>query len=141
MTVTAFKDGLGSVFAAHGKAFPGKEMIAAVWRRVEPLPDSFMAWAAVRLEDYEKLPSNLGRELAVVLWPQWRAEQPARPGREGCAACGGRGFWLARRKGDEGPGGRGVALCPDCSDARCWPGGRRPPGRGELERAGFTLEG
>lgn len=74
MTGAAFKTGMSKVYAAHAKAPPSQAVLEALWERVGTLPDAFMHWAARQLCDYEKLPQNLGLELAGRLYPRWRAQ-------------------------------------------------------------------
>lgn len=87
-----------AIYAAHGKAFPAQKVCLAVFGRVRDLPDAFMVFAAKEMRDYTALPSNLGRELRRVLWPDWLDKNPrerARRAHAGCAGC---------RSGRAGPG-------------------------------------
>lgn len=83
-----FKPEIRNIYAAHGKSAPSDTVVLAVWDRVKDFPDAFMAWAAARLRDEEKLPPNVGLELERNLYPAWRAEtgQP-RQRRHCCPDC------------------------------------------------------
>lgn len=88
MNQAAFKSGMTAVYAAHGRVPPSEAVLLAVWRRVESLPDAFMDWACRELADYDKLPGNLGLELARALYARWRAERaPRGPRRLPCPDC------------------------------------------------------
>lgn len=105
MNNMAFKNELRSIFAAHGKVAPSEAIVMAVWKRVESFPDAFMVWASSHLADYEKLPSNLGLELAKGLYPRWRAETDQAPVRRQCCPdCDSQmpGFFYAWRKDEAG---------------------------------------
>jgi hypothetical protein len=72
-----FNQALRRIYAAHGKIAPANpDILAAIWKRVEDLPDAFMAYAETRFADYEKLPGNMGRELKCDLWPEFRGQNP-----------------------------------------------------------------
>lgn len=71
-----FSNCMAKVFAAHGKTFPRKEIADAIFFRVDGLPDEFMSWAAAQLEDFDKLPANLGRSLRRELWPEYLDKHP-----------------------------------------------------------------
>jgi hypothetical protein len=86
----AFLQGLEDIYSAHGKAFPSPKICAAIFDRVRELPDKFMAFAVGELRDYPTLPSNLGRELRRVLWPQFAEKHPgllAAARDDGCDWC------------------------------------------------------
>ena len=85
-----FSNCLSKVFSAHGKTFPAMQVAAAIFARVGSLPDDFMSWAVGRLEDYDKLPPNLGRELRRELWPDYLEKHPelkAAEQRRRCNTC------------------------------------------------------
>jgi hypothetical protein len=76
------------IYAAHGKTVPTLEILRELWERIQGLPDAFLPWATAKLADYEKLPGNLGRELAGDLYSAWQLAHRNR-GYEpkGCPNC------------------------------------------------------
>lgn len=73
MNRQTFDSAMGEVFAAFQKPAPRPAVLDAIFKRVEELPDEFVYWAADVLQDEEKLPMNLGRELRLM-YPAWKAE-------------------------------------------------------------------
>jgi len=91
---------------------PSAKIGAAIFERIHDLPDSFMSFAVEELRDYASLPTNLGREIRIVLWPTYLEKNPqlrARTDNGGCDACrrsaAGAGFFYVRA-----PGGKRDAL-------------------------------
>lgn len=83
-----FKPQIRDIYAAHGKSVPSDAIVLRVWSRVKEFPDAFMGWACAKLQDYEKLPGNLGWELAGNLYSQWRSETGGRRSQlQGCPEC------------------------------------------------------
>jgi len=92
MDKVRFAEWIRGVYAAFGKAAPAQGVMAAVYRRIDGLPDGFLAFAAEQLEDRDSLPANLGRELRRVLWPEYLEKNPELRAREqprGCRECAG----------------------------------------------------
>lgn len=105
MDQITFKNELRAIFAAHGKIVPSDAVALAVWKRVEEFPDAFMTFAATQLADYEKLPSNLGFELARVLYPLWRSRMDQQNTRRVCCPDCDRhmpGFFQAWKRDEAG---------------------------------------
>ena len=79
------------LYSIFGKNNPSEPIMSAIYRRVEHLPDDFLDYAMSRLEDSEKLPANLGRELYRVLWPEYLEKHPELRGqeasRQACPSC------------------------------------------------------
>ena len=73
MVRATFDDAMDLVFAAFQKPAPRSAVLEAIFKRVSDLPDEFIIWAADALQDEEKLPQNLGREL-LRMYPAWKAE-------------------------------------------------------------------
>lgn len=71
-----FEDGMDEIYAAFGKKSPEPRVLDAAFRRVENLPDEFMAFCVKRLPDEEKLPQNLGRFMLRELWPEFLDRRP-----------------------------------------------------------------
>lgn len=89
---TDFLDALDDIYAAFGKKMPEQRIATAAYRRIENLPAEFLPYAKARLEDMEKLPSNLGLFMLKELWPDYRAEHPEKFVNEpldGCEKCSG----------------------------------------------------
>lgn len=82
-----FSNCIARVFAAHGKTFPSTQIAAAIFARVDSLPDGFMPWAAGKLEDFDKLPTNLGRSLRRELWPEYLEKHPELKAKENRGRC------------------------------------------------------
>lgn len=85
-----FSSALGEIYAAFGKALPNPAVVNAIYRRVERLPDDFMAYAVETLQDREDLPKNLGLHLLRTLWPEYLSRHPglwARGEQYGCDNC------------------------------------------------------
>ncbi len=91
---------LKEVFAAFQRNQPRDDVLEAIYRQVEDLPDEFCVWAGEQLKDFERLPMNLGRELRRSLLPAWELMQVRnrqadlgadagswRSGREDCPEC------------------------------------------------------
>ena len=113
MTDSSFRTGLNAIFAAHSKQFPSADAIAVIWTRVSAKPDSFMAWAAKELMDYEKLPGNIGLELESVLYPRWLAQSGCNAGTRPCQDCDPTtpGFFTAWDKDPQGQPHRFIVRC------------------------------
>lgn len=75
MLPTIFFEGIDRVFAAHGKIRVSAPVKEQIFKRVRDMPDDFMVFAEEELEDYEKLPANLGREIATVLFTAYKNRQ------------------------------------------------------------------
>lgn len=138
MNYAHFEDKLREIYAAHGKNYPPPPLAAAIWKNVSELPDAFMGFAAEKIMDFEKLPTNLGRELRRSLWPDYLEKNPhlrTRHTPHGCDNC---------RAGRAGPGwiyaweADGHALLLKCV---CNPGrqGERGWTKRELLSEGFLL--
>ena len=73
MDRTFFDETMNGIFAAFQKAQPRQAVLDEAFKPVADLPDDFIAWAADKLKEDEKLPLNIGRELKR-LWPAFKAE-------------------------------------------------------------------
>ena len=120
---------MNEIFAAYGKPAPRLAVLDAAFKQVEPFPDDFMLWAAEILQDSDKLPANIGRELRKGLYPSWRASQMAAfseeqvmndmSGDPACPDCGGRGwFYVWRWNAKAGTAATAIpCLCNMTADA------------------------
>lgn len=98
---------MNETYAAYGKPAPRQAVLDAAFKQVEPFPDGFMLWAADILQDSDKLPANIGRELRKGLYPAWKASQMAAVSEERfvndicgdphCPDCGGKGWFYVWR--------------------------------------------
>lgn len=114
MEQAKFKNCVREIYAAHGKTPPTDAVMLAVWKRVEDMPDAFMPWAAVKLSDYERLPANLGLELAKQLYPEWRAEtRKTGPSSSNCPECDPRipGYFFGWKRDSQGILRSGICRC------------------------------
>lgn len=82
-----FANWMQALYANFGKAAPSNAVLLAVYRRIESLPDGFLAFAAEKLEDYTTLPVNLGRELRRILWPEYLGRHPELRARDEERCC------------------------------------------------------
>lgn len=64
------------IFEVHGKASPSSGKADAVYKRISDFPDGLMDFALAKLEDYDSLPGNLGKEFRRVLWPRYVEKHP-----------------------------------------------------------------
>lgn len=134
------------LYAAFGKPEPRPAVLDAAFKAVAGLPDEFAEWASERLQDADRLPSNLGRELKRM-YPAWKAEAFSAPqhdpwanecsGDPHCPDCGGSGWhYVWRRPARSGTAPTAIpCLCNTVVDA--W---EDPPRRASLEdlrRAGI----
>lgn len=90
MNRQTFTDALRRIYAAHGKTFSDSVAVTSIFRRVDTLPDGFIAWAADKLEDSPDLPKNLGYHLKHSLWPDYLEANPglrASYRRDACPQC------------------------------------------------------
>ena len=95
-------EAMNVVFAAFQKPAPREAVLDAIYKRVSEYPSDFIFWAADKLQEEEKLPMNLGREL-VRMYPAWKAEttpveqwDPYRneqSGDKNCPECKGTGWF------------------------------------------------
>ena len=146
MNRQTFDNAMGEVFAAFQKPAPRPAVLDAIFKRVEELPEEFVFWASEKLQDEEKLPANLGREL-LRMFPAWKAENFSQPqhdpwanetsGDPNCPDCGGSGWhYVWRRPARPGTAPTAIpCLCNTVVDA--W---EDPPRRASLEdlrRAGI----
>ncbi|MDR2503051.1 MAG: hypothetical protein LBD82_01485 [Deltaproteobacteria bacterium] len=108
MFEATFKTEIIAIYAAHGRGVPSGPVLAAIWDRVDSLPDAFMRWAAGELREMETLPANLGLYLHKNLWPLWDEKnrpQQTDPEPSRCPDCTppyalpGSGFWVWRHSG------------------------------------------
>ena len=93
---------MNETYATYGKPAPRQPVLDAAFKQVEALPDEFMLWAAEQLQDSDRLPANIGRELRKGLYPSWRASQMVAfseeqvmndlSGDPACPDCGGKGW-------------------------------------------------
>jgi hypothetical protein len=106
MKYDTYEQYIAKIFAAHSKAVPSGEIAKALWERIQGLPDAYLPWAAAKLADYEKLPGNLGRELAGDLYSAWLSEHRNRAYEpRGCSNCDGGtpGWYFGYRDDDPVP--------------------------------------
>lgn len=71
-----FYEKLREIYATFSKAFPAGHISAAIFKRVQNLPDDFMDYALTRLENDVSLPQNLGRYLRMELWWDYLEKHP-----------------------------------------------------------------
>lgn len=104
-----FDERVKETFAAFGKADPRPAVLEAAYKQVADYPDDFIIWAAERLQDADKLPANIGRELRKSLYPSWKASQMPTftneqffadmCGDPQCPECHGKGWFYVWRRG------------------------------------------
>lgn len=104
-----FDERVKETFAAFGKADPRPAVLEAAYKQVADYPDDFIIWAAERLQDADKLPANIGRELRKSLYPSWKASQMPTftneqfyadmCGDPDCPECHGKGWFYVWKKG------------------------------------------
>ncbi len=112
MTEQTFSHLLGTVYATFGRPVPQGDIRAAIWLRVQDVPDEACGWIASKLCDEERLPANMGRALAQA-WNAWLMEHPERFARaEACPEC--RDGWLDCWSEQGGKWRHWVAPCPRC---------------------------
>lgn len=139
MEKTIFATWIRDIYATYGKAAPSQAVMGAVYRRIETLPVEFLEYATEQLQDRDALPSNLGRELRHVLWPEYLAKNPslkAHTVSQGCNSCAGSpspGIIWAEDTG----GHRYAFVCvcnslPSLAHARHWT-------RDDIEAQGYRL--
>ena len=100
---------IGETYATYGKLAPRQAVLDQAFKFVADYPDDFIIWAADQLQDADKLPSNIGRELKKVLFPAWKASQmPAftnaqfyedLSGDPDCPECHGKGWFYVWKRG------------------------------------------
>jgi len=120
---------LSETYAAFGKPAPRPAVLSAAYKQVADMPDDFIIWASEQLQDADRLPANVGRELRKSLFPAWKASQMPTftneqyyadmCGDPQCPECHGKGWFYVWRKG-AGPGTAPTAipcLCNMTADA------------------------
>ncbi|MCR5259148.1 MAG: hypothetical protein K6E40_13450 [Desulfovibrio sp.] len=135
------------LYASFGRRDPGDVIIGAAADAVPAdAGDDFPAYAADAMAALERLPNNIGRWLARVIFPQYVAERIVATGnsdcgRPGCPECGGTGWHEVWHAG-AAPGTAPTALPCVCNcTIVAWTQGRPcRHTRCELERAGWTFE-
>jgi hypothetical protein len=111
MNNETFLGWMKNLYGTFGKPAPQLHVVTAAYQRVEGLPDRFFDFALERLQDREMLPQNLGRELRVVLWPEFLEAHPElRSHVADCPECGGLGFIIMRVATGKPNYGRDVAF-------------------------------
>lgn len=113
-----FINELRNIYATHGKNMVDGIVISSIFRDVENYPKEFMDFCRDILRDYEKLPSNLGREMRLELWPQYLSKHPEAKakGQHACHQCAaGLPGWFWARKPD---GARCMCKCLCNTDPR-----------------------
>lgn len=109
MDRTLFDNLVKEVWASFGKPDPRPAMLVAAYKQVADYPDEFMLWAAEQMQDSDKLPVNLGRELRKSWYPGWKASQIQSVsmdqfvndmcGDPQCPECHGKGWFYVWRRG------------------------------------------
>lgn len=102
MRELVFSDALREIYATFGKTYPAQAVANAIFKRINELPDDFMAFALERCQQREDLPKNLGLFLRQQLWPDYRAAHPeVRQAQQACPDCDKDmpGFFTAWRNG------------------------------------------
>ena len=109
MDKALFDSKIKETYATYGKPDPRPSVLEAAFKRVADLPDEFIVWAAEQLQDADKLPNNLGRELKKSLFPAWRASQMPTftneqyyadmCGDPDCPECRGKGWFYVWKRG------------------------------------------
>lgn len=78
---------LRDIYATFGKSFPGQEVVDRVFERVASMPELVMDVALSQLENEESLPANLGRYIALNVWPSVQAMTGRKGAGEACPKC------------------------------------------------------
>jgi len=125
MDETQFLAWMKTLYGTFGKPPPQAHVVEAAYRRVEGLPDRFFAYALDRLQEREALPQNLGRDLRVVLWPDFLSAHPELRSRAGdCPECNGDGAIIVTLADPKGRQGHGKTVGFQCvckvGDAEGW---------------------
>lgn len=131
-----FEDCIDRIFAAFGKREPECRIMEAIWERVSYFPDSFMEYAEKTLKDEDKLPTNLGKYLAIDLWPEFLGDHPEliAAKRHNCDYCDGSGYYHVWRNDDSAYNGTEYQLKCVCK------AGDRGWTRAKIEETGiFTF--
>ena len=100
---------IGETYATYGKPAPRQPVLDAAFKPVADYPDDFILWAAEQMQDAERLPANIGRELKKTLFPAWRASQMPTftneqfyadmCGDPDCPECHGKGWFYVWKRG------------------------------------------
>ena len=115
MNSDQFCDWMKNLYGTFGKPPPQFHVTTAAYDRVCSLPDEFFRYALEKLQDREVLPQNLGRELRVVLWPDFLSVHPElRSHADDCPECGGQGFIVMTLKDPQGRPGYGKTVGFQC---------------------------
>ena len=109
MDKTLFDRLVKETYATYGKPDPRPAVLDAAYKHVADMPDDFIVWASERLQDADRLPPNLGRELRKELYPAWKASQMPTftneqfyadmCGDPDCPECHGKGWFYVWKRG------------------------------------------
>ena len=124
MDRTLFDSLVKETYAAFGKPDPRPAVLAAAYKQVADMPDDFMIWAAEQIQDTDKLPVNLGRDLRKSWYPGWKGSQVQAftneqfwndmCGDPQCPECFGKGWFYAWKRGAK-PGTAPTAIPCMCN--------------------------
>ena len=127
MDKTLFDRLIKETYATYGKPDPRPSVLDAAFKQVSELPDDFILWAAEKLQDADRLPANIGRELRKELFPAWKASQMPTftaeqfyadmCGDPQCPECRGKGWFYGWRKG--APAGTAPTAIPCLCNITC----------------------